>query len=856
MRLLEVVGPWNIRLIEVPTHNNLSYAILSHTWTHDEEVTYRDFTNGTGIHKAGYEKIKFCGEQAHKDGLRYFWVDTCCIDKSNNTELTTAINSMFLSGSNKETLIDQTAWEEAFRMSKWFTRGWTLQELIAPTVVEFFSKDRKRLGSKESLGMLVHEITQIPLEALPGNTLSVFDVTTRMKWAARRETTEEEDMVYSLLGLCEVSMALIYGEGKKAAQKRLEMTVREFSKSSSQTNGAEETEGNFIVPFNRNPYFTGRNIQLAKLEEMACHESGTTKVAVTGLGGVGKTQLVIELMYRIKAKERKRSIIWIPATNKETLQQGYLKVVQQLGIAGSGKKKADVKRLVQDYLSRASAGQWLLVFDNADNIDMWTSETSSEQESSRLIEYLPRSERGFIVFTTRDRKVAVKLAQNNLVEVPEMDEDTATRLLQKCLINPNLASNRTDTNNLLKELTCLPLAIAQATAYINENAIQITEYLSLLEDQEEHVIDLLSKDFEDDGRYHNVKNPVATTWLISFEQIRHHDILAADYLSFMACIDSKNIPQSLLPAGQSQKRKTDAIGTLDAYSFITKRSAGQTFDVHRLVHLATRNWLRQQNLIANWTEKAISRINEVIPNEDNNNQTLWRTYLPHVRYALSFNSSDMGWENRQNLAGRYAEWLYRNGRQGRLRVAESLEVQVLDIKKKVLGLEHPSTLTSMANLASTYWNQERVQEAENLQVRVLDIQTKVLGIKHPDTLTIMGNLAMTYLNQGRFQEAENLQMRVLDIQTKVLGIEHPSTLVIMGNLAMTYLNQKRVQKAENLQMQVLELKRRVLGLGHPGTRASTANLSLIWENLAASLQTLKQLRKEGAIHHIPYGTPV
>ena len=161
------------------------------------------------------------------------------------------------------------------------------------------------------------------------------------------------------------------------------------------------------------------------------------------------------------------------------------------------------------------------------------------------------------------------------------------------MINPDLVNNRPDTTALLKELTYLPLAIAQAVAYINKNRITFMDYLFLLIDQEEAVIDLLSEEFEDDRRYHNIKNPVAITWLISFKQIRHRDPLAADYLSFMACIDPKNIPQSLLPASGSRKKEIDAIGTLDAYSFIVKRSADLTLDLHRLVHLATRNWLRK-----------------------------------------------------------------------------------------------------------------------------------------------------------------------------------------------------------------------------------------------------------------------
>ena len=142
---------------------------------------------------------------------------------------------------------------------------------------------------------------------------------------------------------------------------------------------------------------------------------------------------------------------------------------------------------------------------------MWIGQSGSEPGSGRLIDCLPRSERGCIIFTTRDRKTAVKLAQQNVIEVPEMSKDVATQLLQKCLIDPSLVNNGPDTKALLKELTCLSLAIVQAAAYINENRITFAEYLFLLGEQEEDVIDLLSEEFQDDGRYSNVKNPVATT---------------------------------------------------------------------------------------------------------------------------------------------------------------------------------------------------------------------------------------------------------------------------------------------------------------------------------------------------------
>ncbi|KAH0558830.1 hypothetical protein GP486_004529 [Trichoglossum hirsutum] len=301
----------------------------------------------------------------------------------------------------------------------------------------------------------------------------------------------------------------------------------------------------WLVPFERNPHFTGRESQLARLEEKLYVKDRAAEIAITGLGGVGKTQLALELAYRAREKYENCSVIWMLATSMENLQQAYVHAAQQLGIHGWEQEKVNVKKLVQDHLGKESAGQWLLVFDNADDIDMWTSGPSSGQRSGRLIsrlldmwilrpgsgqrsdrliDYLPRSKQGRTIFTTRDRKTAVELAQQNVIEIPEMDEHMAMQLLQKCLINPDLIDNEQDTKALLARLTYLPLAIVQAAAYINKNGIVLAGYLSLLADQEEEIIELLSEEF-DNGIYSNVKNPVVTTWLISFEQIRHCDPL-------------------------------------------------------------------------------------------------------------------------------------------------------------------------------------------------------------------------------------------------------------------------------------------------------------------------------------------
>ncbi|KAF1809666.1 HET-domain-containing protein [Eremomyces bilateralis CBS 781.70] len=832
MRLLQLDDYPSFSLAEFAEDEVPRYAILSHTWGHDgDEVTYKDITDGTGSGKAGYDKLHFCAVQAKTDGLGYCWIDTCCIDKTNAAELTESINSMFRWYQNAikcyvfltdvSASMSEDDRDSQLRNSRWFTRGWTIQELIAPRCVEFFSQKRELLGDRKSLEKQIHQVAGISIHALRGEPLSHFTIDERMLWAANRITKRPEDKVYSLLGVFDIHMEAIYGEGEHHAFRRLLRELERYSENHQQPKTPLENP-TWVVPFERNSRFTGREPELARLEEMLFSKHRTAKLAITGLGGVGKTQLVIELLYRVADKQKHCSVIWISAVNMESLHQSYLDATRQLGISGFKDNKADIKRLVQDHLSKESTGRWLLVFDNADDIYMWIAKAGPGlqqpgQGSHPLIDYLPKSKQGAVIFTTRDRKIAVKLAQQDVVDVPEMGEDAASQLLGKCLVNTELAKSGKETGALLLQLTYLPLAIVQAAAYINENAILLTDYLSLLVEQEEEVIDLLSEEFEDDGRYRDIKNPVATTWLISFDQIRRRDRLAADYLSFMACVEPKDIPQSLLPPGASRKKEVEAIGTLTAYSFVNRRPADEYLDLHRLVHLATRNWLRKEELLAQLTEKTIMRLEEVFPDDNHENRSVWRAYLPHARYMLGSNLVDKDWKPRMDLMWRYGMCLYKDGRWNE---AEEPINQVFDMEKRVLGAEHPSTLTSMANLASTYRNQGRWKEAEELEVQVMETRKRVLGAEHPDTLSSMANLAManlasTFSNQGRWNEAEELEVQVMETRKKVLGAKHPDTLTSMNNLAFTWKAQGRDPEAIGLMTECTRFRERVIGATHP-----------------------------------------
>ncbi|KAK1244443.1 hypothetical protein MKX07_003242, partial [Trichoderma sp. CBMAI-0711] len=221
------------------------YAILSHRWgAENEEVVLKDIIDGAWRTKAGYDKIKFCADRAKCDNLQHIWVDSCCIDKTNNVELSEAINSMFrwyknaarcyvylsdvsFTGHEQDNHQSRALWEKDFRNSEWFTRGWTLQELLAPASVEFFTREGWRLGDKESLAPLVHEITGIAIPALLGHPLSEFSIDERFEWAKKRTTTRQEDWAYSLLGVFGVFMPLIYGEGRTNATRRLKAEIKD-----------------------------------------------------------------------------------------------------------------------------------------------------------------------------------------------------------------------------------------------------------------------------------------------------------------------------------------------------------------------------------------------------------------------------------------------------------------------------------------------------------------------------------------------------------------------------------------------------------------------------------------------------
>ena len=226
-------------LEEFLNHKEARYAILSHTWEKGEEVQYGEFNNREATGKRGWQKIENTCQLALNDGCDFAWVDTCCIDKTSSAELTEAINSMFPWYSRSEIcyiyLADYDASNPVANMSesRWFTRGWTLQELIAPAQVRFYDKSWNSIGTKDTLSQQLSLITGIGQEILLAsknrNLEEVLDqvpVARRMSWAAKRETTRVEDTAYCLIGIFAINLPLLYGEGERAFIRLQEEVVK------------------------------------------------------------------------------------------------------------------------------------------------------------------------------------------------------------------------------------------------------------------------------------------------------------------------------------------------------------------------------------------------------------------------------------------------------------------------------------------------------------------------------------------------------------------------------------------------------------------------------------------------------
>ncbi|KAL2798841.1 violaceus kinesin [Aspergillus keveii] len=582
------------------------------------------------------------------------------------------------------------------------------------------------------------------------------------------------------------------------ASELLETVPKHMDADPKERHGATN---HWMVPFGKNLKFVGREEELARIEDIV--NGPPTKVAIYGLGGVGKTQIALELAYRIREKHSS-SVFWVPCTSHEAVDQAFSNIAQILRL-------------------HRRRNRWLFIFDNADSMDMWAQGSSAERSLS-LTDYLPLKGSGHILFTARNRKVAVHLASSNVVHISVPNSEGAVQILEKSLIEKDLLDDFITTMTLLKRVAFLALAIIQAAAYINKNLIGLSDYIEVLQEQEADVIELLSEDFGDEARYRDLQNPVATTWLISFQQIQKLDQLAADYLSFMACIHPREIPLSLLPEASSKVKRTNALGLLKAFSFISKQA--EYLNLYRLVHLSTRNWLRSQQQFGRQVSMTAMRFaardfdweqhTELIKgvglclgmDERYNEAIFFFKKLLRTQKQTHGDTNDKTLSCMADLA-----WAYRG--LGRWIEAEELEIRVLETRKQILGPEHYKTLFAIRNLAFTWSRLGKWQDAEAMREQVLEIKKREIGPEHPATLDSMSDLARSYSKLGKGKEVELLQNQVFVARKRW----------IMVNLASTYRKHSKFKEAEELEKYVLETNTRVLGPDHPHTIRNMSNLA-------------------------------
>ncbi|RKK79586.1 hypothetical protein BFJ71_g16170 [Fusarium oxysporum] len=548
----------------------------------------------------------------------------------------------------------------------------------------------------------------------------------------------------------------------------------------------------WMVPFERNEGFVGREDVLRLLLDRispSANKDACQRTVIQGLGGIGKTQIALEVAFRLRDTDPSCSVFWVPAVDATTFENAYRDIGQRLGVAGLDDDKADVKALVQAAMSREDTDRWLLIIDNADDPELMFG-------PGALTQYLPCSTKGSILFTTRTREVTERLDiyAAGIIEPTKMKREEAREMLQARLREDQVL-DRASTDSLLNFLDDLPLAIRQASAYMFKTGISTARYLEYCLSSDATLVKLLSREFEDRGRYDRIKNPVATTWLISFEHISRDSPRAGEYLEFMCFLAERDIPISLLPAASDEMETEEAVGTLEAYGFITRREEGESLDMHRLVRLAMWNWLRQEGQARQRYCDVVQRLDEVFPFPEHENREIWMRYMAHAQRVVE---SDEECEDEEAMSGLLFNVAEALSRQGRYEGAAKLYRETLEAREKALGKEHPDTLDSMNNLANVLGKMGEYEEAEKMYRETLEAREKVLGKEHPNTLDSMNNLAVVLGNMGEYEEAEKMYRETLELTEKVLGKEHPDTLSSMNNLALVLGNMGEYEETEKM----------------------------------------------------------
>ncbi|KAK4232927.1 kinesin light chain, partial [Achaetomium macrosporum] len=520
------------------------------------------------------------------------------------------------------------------------------------------------------------------------------------------------------------------------------------------------------IPFSRDPDFVNRGDILEQINRR-CSEPAA-RVALVGLGGVGKSQLAIEYAHWIAVGQPDRWVFWVHAGTQARVEEGFRTIADAVKLPGRNQRKADIPQLVYGWLSNQRNGRWMMILDSADDLDVFYNPTTGNACNRRpFAMYLPQSRNGSIIVTTRNKELAFRLTgrRQNMIEIGPMAQADALALLE------NKLGSLPDTDvatDLVQALDLVPLAISQAAAHIQARAPRSSpkKYLAEFRESERKRSRLLQYDAGDLRRDGGTSNAILTTWQISFDHIRSKRPSAADLLSLMSFFDRQGIPGWVLKppkdhavraANQDESRDgesddsdngddadggfEDDVAMLRDHCLIVANEAGDEFEMHGLVQLSTRRWLEVFGQQETFKLRFIERMAASFPTGEYENWALCRSLFAHVQVALSYRPSE-------NTAETWATLLHNGGwyawSQGRYDVAQQITGKARKVREKKLGKEDDATLASTSVFALVLLDRGRWSEAEELFVQVMEIRKTKLGADHPDTLKSMANLASTY----------------------------------------------------------------------------------------------------------------
>lgn len=555
----------------------------------------------------------------------------------------------------------------------------------------------------------------------------------------------------------------------------------------------------WLVPFERNRDFVDRAGIMNKLLQIippGSDPESCQRTVIEGLGGTGKTQIALEAAFRIRDKHPDCSVFWLPAVDSNSFESAYREIGRKLLVPGLEENGVDVKSLVKNALNQDSCENWLLIIDNADDVGLLF-------DTHCLRDYLPSSPKGSILLTTRNHEAVVKLdvPRRNIIEAGELDQAEGLRLLRTNLKDSQMRDGES-TRSLLELLTNLPIAIKQASAYMARTGMSTTTYLQHCQSSDETLIRLLSQETEYQGRYKGMNSAIASTWLMSFHHIQRDKPLAADILRGICFFVEKDIPFLLCPHGKDDLEFDEAIGVLKAYAFISEREDGLSFDIHRLVQLAMRNWLEKEKEQGHWIKHAIRQVLRRCPRLSYAKKDLWQRYLPHILSIIQFYENKVGEPVDMKILFRVAAFY---GVIGNYREEESRFRQYLQGRDVFTDSRPDIIIQSMRYFGRNLLNQGKHEEALQILREAVDQGKVVLGEERRETILCTISFAKALNSSGESIESEKILSETLSRCETLFGKADDCTVKCMRVLGRVLNSLQRYEEAAKIDREIMNL---------------------------------------------------